>query len=267
MELGIEGRVAIVTGASQGIGRATAMLLAGEGVSVVVSARRAEPLHETVDAIRALGGEAWAVQADVADPRSAAVLTEAAASRYGDIDIVVNNAGGQTGTRQDRIRDFDEEVWISQYRLNVTSAVRLASACIPGMANRGWGRIVNVSSTLGREADPRFGPYGAAKAALLHVTRNLALAYASRGVLVNAVVPGLTRSEGTLSGYEAAAAASGRTPDDIERRMMELQPIAMGRVGESEEIANAIAFLCSERASWITGGSVTVDGGTLRAVP
>ena len=266
MELGIEGRVAIVTGASQGIGRAAAECLAAEGAAVVLTARRPEPLAAAVAGLEARGHRALGVVADVEDPASSVIVRDATLERFGRIDIVVNNAGGY-GRGHDRMKDFDEQTWMDLYRLNVVSAVRLSSACVESMAERGWGRVVNVASTLGRDADPRFGPYGTAKAALLYATRNFAQAYAKQGILANAVVPGLTRSEGTIAGYQSAGAATARTEDEIERRMMELQPIAVGRTGEPEEVASAIAFLCSERASWITGSLLVVDGGTLRVVP
>jgi len=266
VDLGISGRVAVITGSSQGIGRAVAEELVAEGVAVVLAARRREVLDAAVTELEGRGGRAVGVEADVLDPSSAEALRDAALDAFGRIDIVVNNAGGY-GTGHDRIDDFDEETWIESYRLNVVSAVRLTTACLPDMLGRGWGRVVNMSSTYGRDADPRFGPYGASKAALLHVTRNLSMAYASKGVLVNAVLPGLTRSEGVLSGYEAAGQATNRTAEEIEQRMMARQPIAMGRTGEPEEVAAAVAFLCSERASWITGALLLVDGGTIRAVP
>ena len=120
---------------------------------------------------------------------------------------------------------------------------------------------------MGRDADPRFGPYGAAKAALLHLTRNLSQAYTRQGILTNCVLPGLTRSEGVVEGYDKVAKATDRTVAEIERRMMARQPIAIGRTGEPREVAAAIVFLCSEQAAWITGALLQVDGGTIRAVP
>jgi 3-oxoacyl-[acyl-carrier protein] reductase len=176
---------------------------------------------------------------------------------------VVSSAGGGTGP----LARFDEQEWLDAYALNVTSAVRLALECLPDLRAQRWGRIVHVASTMARDCDPRFGAYGAAKAALLHATRTLALDCAADGVLVNCVLPGLTRTEGVLAGYAEAGAATGRTADDVERRMLERQPVAMGRTGEPGEVADVIAFLCSERAAWVAGSLVSVDGATLTDVP
>jgi NAD(P)-dependent dehydrogenase (short-subunit alcohol dehydrogenase family) len=266
MDLGLGGRVALVTGSTQGIGRAVADLLSAEGASVVVSSRREEAVDATVAGLRSAGASVIGVVADVEDAHSADVLRDAALDAFGRIDIVVNNAGGY-GRGGDRLTDFREDIWMDLYRLNVVSAVRLTTACLPSMLERRWGRIVNVASTFARDVDTRFAPYGAAKAALLHVTRNFSLAYASRGICSNAVLPGLTRTDGTLAGYEAAGRASDRTSEQIERRMIELQPIAADRTGEPYEVAAAIGFLCSEQASWVTGELLQVDGGTIRALP
>ena len=266
MDLGISGRVAIVTGASKGIGRAVADALSGEGASVLLTSRGPAALDEAVEDLRSRGRDVAGRAADVADPDTAGLLRAEALERWGRIDIVVNNAGGGPYA-SDHVTDFDGAVWEEIFRLNVTSAMRLTLACVDGMVERGWGRIVNVASSAGRDPDPRFASYGAAKAALLHATRTTALAYARRGVLVNAVLPGLTRSEGVLSGYADAAAASGRTPEEIEARMMDKQPIAMGRTGDPAEVAGAVAFLCSERASWMTGVLLPVDGLTVKALP
>lgn len=258
MDLGLAGRCAIITGASKGIGRATARLLAAEGASLVIGARNPEALGALADELARVSG-AVAVQADVMDRGSAERLRDAALDGFGRIDIVVNNAGGG-GSALDR---FDEDEWLELYTKNVTSALRLTMACLPTMRSQGWGRVVNIGSTAARHCDPRFGPYGAAKAALLHVSRNLSLAYARDGVLVNCVLPGLTRTDGVLDRYAEAAVAMGRSEPDIERRMMERQPIAIGRAGEPEEVAAMIVFLCSERASWVTGADILVDGGTI----
>jgi NAD(P)-dependent dehydrogenase (short-subunit alcohol dehydrogenase family) len=263
MDLGIGGRVALITGASAGIGAATARRLASEGVRLVLAARQRGPLDALVAEIEAVGGTATAVAVDVTDRRSSAVLRAAALERHGRVDIIVNNAGGGGSS----IQRFDEQEWLDVYTANVTSALRLVHECLPDLRAQRWGRIVNVASTSARHCDPRFGAYGAAKAALLHVSRNLALAYSAEGVLTNCVLPGLTRTEGVLRGYEDAAAASGRTPEEIEQRMVERQPIAMGRTGEPDEVAAVIVFLCSELASWVTGSLVSVDGGTLTDVP
>jgi NAD(P)-dependent dehydrogenase (short-subunit alcohol dehydrogenase family) len=265
MDLGIRGRVAIVTGASKGIGRATADALSEEGAAVLLSARGPDALAEAVEDLRSRGRDVAGCVADVSDPGSAALLRDQAVQQWGHVDIVVNNAGGGPYA-SDHVTDFDATVWEEIFRLNVTSAMRLTLACVGGMAERGWGRVVNVASTAGRDPDARFASYGACKAALLHATRTTALAYARQGVLVNAVLPGLTRSEGVLSGYADAAAASGRSVEEIEIRMMDKQPIAMGRTGEPAEVAGAIAFLCSEQASWMTGVLLPVDGLTIKAL-
>jgi 3-oxoacyl-[acyl-carrier protein] reductase len=263
MDLGIAGRVAIITGGSLGIGAATARALSGEGVSVVLGARSQDALDARVAEIEGSGGAAVGVAVDVLDRASAPALHQAALDRFGRLDIVVNNAGGGGSP----LARFDEDEWHELYTKNVTSAVRLVTECLPTLRAQGWGRIVNVASTSARHCDPRFGPYGAAKAALLHVSRNLALTYSADGILTNCVLPGLTRTDGVLGRYDDAAAATGRSADAIERRMLERQPIAMGRAGEPEEVASMIAFLCSEQASWTSGSLVSVDGATLTDVP
>lgn len=266
VDLEVGGRVAVVTGASRGIGRAAARALAAEGARVLLSARGRKDLDAAVAELRTDGREVAGIAVDAGDPATPVRLIDAASELWGKVDILVNNAGGGPDG-SDHVRRFDPEVWAEVYRRNVLAPMALAAACLPGMAERRWGRIVNVSSTVARDPDPRFGSYGAAKAALSHATRALAHAWATSGVTVNAVLPGLTRTEGVLAGYEQAGEASGRTPEQIEARMMELQPIAMGRTGRTEEVADAIAFLCSERASWITGSLLLVDGGTVRALP
>jgi 3-oxoacyl-[acyl-carrier protein] reductase len=257
MELGIAGRCAIVTGASKGIGRATAQILVNEGATVVLAARDRGPLYQLRDELPS--GSAVCVEADVMDRCSAALLRDAALEAFGRIDILVNNAGGGGSP----LAQFDEDEWLDLYVKNVTSGMRLTMACLPTMKAQRWGRVVNIASTIARHCDPRFGPYGAAKAALLHVTRNLAQLYSRDGVLVNCVLPGLTRTDGVLGGYADVASAMGRTEQQIEQRMMERQPIAIGRTGEPHEVAAMIVFLCSERASWVTGADVLVDGGTI----
>lgn len=264
MDLGLDGRTVIITGASAGIGRASAELFADEGANLVLCARGIDRLEPLAASLRGRGVEVTPVSADVTDPASSDAIRDAALEATGRIDAVVHAAGGADNLH---IKKFDESVWLESYRLNTLGAIRLSHACIPTMREQQWGRIVTVASTAGRDPDPRFAAYGAAKAALMHATRALSRAYAKDGVLSNCVLPGLTRSESVLKGYESAADHMGVSPEEVERRMMELQPIAMGRTGEPEEVAAAVVFLCSEAANWITGAQLPVDGGTMRDLP
>jgi 3-oxoacyl-[acyl-carrier protein] reductase len=264
MDLGIADRAYIVTGASAGIGRSTAELLVAEGASVLVCARGDDRLRALAEELENRGGSVARLAVDVADPASSEAVRDAALAAFGRIDGVINAAGVSTG---EHLREFTDASWAALYQTNTLSAVRLAMTCIPTMREAGWGRVVNVASTAGRDPDPRFASYGAAKAALMHATRSLSRSFSKYGVLVNCVLPGLTRSESVLAGYESAAQHMGVTPDEVERRMMELEPISMGRTGNPDEVARMIVFLASEASSWTTGVNVQVDGGTIRDMP
>jgi 3-oxoacyl-[acyl-carrier protein] reductase len=205
------------------------------------------------------------VVGDVCDSSTTEAIVEAARRAHGGVDILVNNAGSESGHQPiDRLDDAD---WEQAYRLNVVSAVRLAVAALPQMRAQRWGRIVNVASYTARVPEPFCGPYAAAKAALVNVTRNLSRAYGPDGVCANCVLPGLTETEGVLAGFDAAVAATGHTLEELMSRMMDRAPIDAGRLGTAAEVAAAVAFLCSERASWITGAALAVDGGTVRSAP
>lgn len=264
MDLGLTSRVVIVTGASAGIGRATAEILVDEGAKVVLVARGADKLEALAESLRARGGEVLTVVADVSDVASSELIRDAALAAFGRIDGVVNAAGVSTG---EHLRDFSDESWANAYQVNTLSAIRLSMTCIPSMRERGWGRIVTIASTAGRDPDPRFASYGAAKAALMHATRAMSRSFAKYGITSNSVLPGLTLSESVVSGYEAAAKHMGVSAADVEKRMLELQPIAMGRTGDPAEVAKMVVFLCSEASSWTTGVAVPVDGGTIRDLP
>lgn len=269
VDLGIAGRTAIVTGASRGIGAAVARVLAAEGVSLVLSARGREDLSKLEEEIRAANPRVslQSVVGDVCDPATTAALVEAASSPEGSrgADIVVNNAGSDAGHLPiDGLGDAD---WEKAYRINVVAAMRLTTAALGYMRLQRWGRIVNVASYTARVPEPFCAPYAAAKAALVNVTRNLSRSYAGEGVLANCVLPGLTRTEGVVAGFEAVSAATGRSSEDLLEKMVERAPIDVGRMGGAAEVASVIAFLCSEQASWVTGVSLPVDGGTIRSAP
>jgi 3-oxoacyl-[acyl-carrier protein] reductase len=241
MELGIDGRCAVVTGASRGIGAAVADLLSSEGVRVV-RVSRGEGIDVTA--------------ADAADR---------IASRAGaPIDILVNNAGTSFARALDELSDDD---WNGLWELHVMASLRLMRAFAPGMAERGWGRIVNVASSAGKRPSLTNAAYSVTKAAQLSLSRVFADVYAERGVLVNAVTPSAVASslwmaEGGLR--DQAAAARGVSPE--EALQAQVAKIPLGRLAEPEEIASVVAFLCSERASMVTGAAWSVDGGTVATI-
>ncbi len=261
MDLGLQDRVALVTGASQGIGRSIALTLAAEGADVVLVARRLPGLEAVAAEVAALGRRAEVVQADVAAPEGAEAAVATALERFGHVDILVNNAGKGAPKAMLELTDAD---WHDSIELNLMSAVRLSLACVPQMKERGWGRIVNISSRVGREPDPYFAPYSAAKAALINFSKNLANAFSKHGVLTNCVVPGLIRSVAVDEAARRSAEATGQTIEEVFEATLKKRPIPAGRLGEPEDVAGLVALLVSEQGSWITGSCFTVDGGIVR---
>ena len=252
MDLGLRGRVAVVTGASAGIGLETARALSAEGAEVVMVGRNAERLDA---AAAAIGGAPQTLEADVTDPAAPERIAELAA------DILVNNAGTSAITPLDELTDED---WQQQWELNVMAPMRFMKALAPGMAERGWGRVVNVASSSGKRPSSTNAAYSVAKAAELSLSRAFADAYADRGVLINAVTPGMVGSglwleEGGMA--DQLAAAQGTTREEALESAAGRIPV--GRLGEPEEIAAVVAFLCSERASNVTGAAWSVDGGSV----
>jgi 3-oxoacyl-[acyl-carrier protein] reductase len=262
VDLGLDGRVAIVTGASQGIGRAITLLLAAEGADAVLVARRRPGLDAVAAEVAALGRSAHVVETDVTAHDAGATVVAAALARFGRIDILVNNAG-KGGPKA--MLDLDDADWQASMELNFLSAVRLSLACVPHMRERGWGRIVNISSRVGREPDPYFAPYAAAKAALINFSKNLANAFSGDGVLTNCIVPGLIRSEAVDEAARRSAEATGKTVDEVFAATLRKRPIPAGRLGEPDDVAGLVALLASDRGSWITGSCFTVDGGIVRS--
>jgi len=262
MDLELGGRVALVTGGSQGIGRAIALTLAAEGADVSICARRTEPLESVASEVRELGREVVAISADVATADGAKAVIDATQEQFGRVDILVNNAGN--GWPKPLLELTDEE-WYASFDLNLMSAVRMSRACIPGMLERRWGRIVNMSSRMGREPDAYFGPYAASKAALINFSKTLANAFSGDGVLTNCITPGPTRSEAIDHAAQKSSEATGKTVDEVFEATLRKRPIPAGRIGEPEDVAGLVALLVSERGSWITGGCFNVDGGMVRS--
>ena len=264
MDLGLDGRTCAVTGASRGIGREVARLLCAEGANVLVVARTEGAVAEAAAECGAAGGAAEALALDVTDPDAGERMVAAAAERFGELDVLVNNAGAATRRSLDEVPDAD---WQAAWELNVIAPLRAMRAAVPGMASRGWGRVVNVCSSAAKRPSGLTPEYAVTKAAELSLSRVFADAHASQGVLVNAICPGPTKSElwmepGGLLDQSAELAGQGR--DEALAAAGAGRPI--GRLAEVREIADAIVFLCSERASYVAGAAWSVDGGTVQVI-
>lgn len=269
MDLGLKGRVCVVTGASAGIGRETALQLCAEGARVLLVARGEERLaaaiEEAARAAEPAKGAAAALALDVTDEDAGARMLAAAEERFGQLDVLVNNAGSAKWRDLDEVPDAD---WRAQYELNVMAPLRAMKAALPPMAERGWGRVVNVCSTAGKRPSAAMAEYSVAKAAELSLSRLFADRYAKTGVLVNAIAPGPVEAEmwmepGGLLDESIAMSGAGSREEALAEAGAK-RPI--GRLAQPEEIAAAIVFLCSERASYVAGAAWSVDGGTVQVI-
>jgi 3-oxoacyl-[acyl-carrier protein] reductase len=242
MDLGLNGKACIVTGATSGIGLATAERLNYEGANVLWVSRSSKDFA-----------------ADITEPGAAERIVAECESRFGQVDVLVNNAGTSAVMGLD---ELTEEEWQLQWQLNVMGPMRLMQAAAPRMAERGWGRIVNVASSAGKRPSLRNPAYTVTKTAQLALSRVYADSYAGRGVLVNAVAPGPTATE-LWTGAEGIAAQQAKNAGTSREDELEAAgtKVPIGRLAEPEEIASVIAFLCSEQASNVAGSSWSVDGG------
>jgi 3-oxoacyl-[acyl-carrier protein] reductase len=258
MNLGLEGKACIVTGASRGIGLATSRMLCEEGARVLMAARGEDALAE---AAHRCGGNAETLALDVTASDAGERLADECERRFGGLDALVCNAGTSAVKALD---DLTEEDWQEQWELHVMGPLRQMQAACPRMAERGAGRVVNVCSSSGKRPSLTNPAYSVTKAAQLSLSRVFADTYASRGVLVNAVAPGpvetgLWLAEGGLADQQAAV--KGQSRDDVLEAARSRIPL--GRMGTEDEIAAVIVFLCSERASNVVGAAWSVDGGSV----
>lgn len=250
-DLGLTGKKAIVTGGSDGLGRATAHRLALEGAEVVICGRRADHLAAEAEAISAAtGGTVHPVQADVSKAEDCARLMEQASGLLGGLDILVNNAGASAAAR---LMDTDDAAWQADFDLKVMAAVRLCRAAVPLMRTRGGGAIVNASISGGKAPPAGQLPTSLTRAAGLNLTKSLANELAPDNIRVNAVCIGLIKS----AQWDRRAGNGPVT--DLYAELSKKVPL--GRIGEAEDYGDLVAFLCSARASYITGTAVNCDGG------
>lgn len=260
MDLELGGRTVLVTGASLGIGRSIALRFAAEGANLVLVARNEGPLIELRDEIEDAGGAAIHVACDVTDPQAPAIALDRARERFSSVDVLVNNAGRAIPTE---FLDNTEDTWLEGLQLNFLSAVRFTRACLPQMVEQQWGRIINISSSTSKNADPLHAVYGAAKAAMNNFSRTVATRFAADGIRCSAVLPGITMTPLIEGNVRAAAEARGVSPEEVMAGAMKHWPIPAGRFGKPEEVAEVVVFLASARADWITGAMFPVDGGQI----
>ena len=254
--LGLEGKIAVVTGGSDGLGLATAERLALEGAKVVICARREDHLRRAAKGIsERTGGEVLAVRADVSIKEDIESLINSTLDRFGGVDILVNNAGKSAAAGLEEVTDED---WQDDINLKVMGAIRACRRVIPIMRERGGGSIVNATIVGGKVPSARALPTSVSRAAGINLTKSLANEYAEVGIRVNTVCIGLLKSE------QWVRRAGNKDPNDLYKELSVQVPL--GRVGESEEYADLVAFLVSDRASYITGVAVNIDGGLSAAV-
>lgn len=245
MSLALTGKIAIVTGGAQGIGKAIVDLLAERGASVVVCDLNFEKAQETASLLTSQGRQAMAVSANVAVAAEVSAMAREVIARWGDIHILINNAGITRDTLLLRMKDDD---WDAVLSVNLKGTYQCIKAVLPAMSKKRWGKIVNISSIVGAIGNPGQANYAASKAAVVGLTKTVAREYASRGINVNAVAPGFIETQMTAS-------LSGEVREHLEKQ------IPLSRLGTPSDVAQTVAFLVSDQASYITGQVIHVNGG------
>ena len=257
MELGLKGKVAAITGGTQGIGRASARQFAREGAKVAICSRRADKVQETTQELEKLGADAMGVAADVSTPEGVQQFVDAVIKRFGRLDILVNNAGTSMASPFEKVTDA---TWQEDFDLKVFGAIRGARCAIPQMKKQGSGRIINITTVGGKQPGANSVPTTISRAAGLALTKALSKELAPHNILVNTVCIGKIKS----GQHERRIEREGIRPEEYYARVGKTVP--MQRMGEAEEVANVIAFLASDAASYVTGTSVNLDGGPASAL-
>jgi 3-oxoacyl-[acyl-carrier protein] reductase len=262
MELGLNGRRAVVTASSEGIGRAIALGLAKEGVRVLMCARREELLNDTAAEIRSItGAEVHAVPADVSVGADRDRLATEARERFGGVDILVNNAGGPPSGA---IATLGEDAWQAALDTNLNATIRLTYAFLPGMQAQRWGRILNIVSTSAKEPFANLSLSNVTRAGVVAFAKTLATEAGPDNVLVNNIAPGAIWTERSRKSVAAQAKAQGISEEEAKEASE--QGIPLRRIGAPEELANLAVFLASDAASYITGTTIQVDGGLVKGL-
>lgn len=262
MDLGLKGRVAFVAAASKGLGRAVAFELAAEGADVIICARGEDALEKARDEIaRETGARVLAIPANLARPADCSAVVRKAMAHFGRIDILVTNAGGPPSGS---FESLSPAMWQNAFDLTLMSVVNLTAEVIPGMKERRWGRIINITSIAVKQPVHGLMLSNSLRSAVTGFAKTLSSEVAESGITVNNILPGYTRTERVEQLSAATAKREGITPDQAEARWE--SEIPMRRLGEPREFGALAAFLASERASYITGTSIPVDGGWIRAL-
>lgn len=261
MDFGLNGKVGLVAASSAGLGRAAAEALGAEGMKLVMCARREEPLAEAAEAIRGQGAEVESVPADLTDPADVRKVTEAARRAFGPVDVLVTNTGGPPAGP---FESHSPEAWDLAVRQNLFSVLNLVRDVLPDMRERGWGRIINITSIAVKQPSDNLILSNAVRAAVTGFARTLATETAMDGITVNNVLPGFTRTDRLTELAQKRSEIKGVDPQEIWAGWH--REIPMGRVGEPKELASLIAFLASEQAGYITAQSIAVDGGWIKSL-
>jgi 3-oxoacyl-[acyl-carrier protein] reductase len=249
ISMGLEGRVALVTGASRGIGKACGLALAEAGAQVVLGSRSLEAVEEGARAIQSLGRQALGLALDVSSADSVKAAVDKTVAAWGKIDVLVNNAGI---TKDNLLMRMKPEDWEAVLKTNLDGAYHCIRAVLPGMVRQRYGRIINIASVVGQTGNPGQANYVASKAGLIGLTKAVAAEVASRNITVNAVAPGFI-----------ATAMTEKLPAPVRERIMSMIPL--GRMGTDREVAQGVRFLASEEAAYITGHVLNINGGMYMA--